>query len=158
MRLPMRRSVHPLLIALFLGFAASAATNGKRAPKRYSPEQFRASNNEFGTSFSPNEQQLLVSSDRSGIYNVYTVPVSGGALKPLTHSTTESTFGVSFFPKDERVLYTRDQGGNENNHLYLIQLDGTERDLTPGEELRATFKGWSHDLSSFYVATNERNP
>jgi dipeptidyl aminopeptidase/acylaminoacyl peptidase len=60
-------------------------------------------------------------------------------------------------PKDDRILYTRDSGGDEQNHLYLRNPDGTEKDLTPGK-LKASFLDWKRDLSGFYVTTNERDP
>ena len=85
------------------------------------------------------------------------VPVAGGAATPLTESKNDTTLLVAAFPLDGRFLYTRDQGGNERNHLYVKQADGTERDLTPGEKLKARFVGWTHDGSGFYVATNERD-
>ena len=37
------------------------------------------------------------------------------------------------------MLITRDQGGNELNHLYVLAEDGAERDLTPGDKLKAQF-------------------
>ncbi|WP_418887394.1 DPP IV N-terminal domain-containing protein, partial [Klebsiella pneumoniae] len=71
--------------------------------------------------------------------------------------TKESTYAVSYFSNDARFIYTYDRGGNENNHLYLRELDGTERDLTPGEKVKANFLGWSHDRKSFFFSTNERD-
>ncbi|HPW05186.1 MAG TPA: hypothetical protein PK173_13335, partial [Dokdonella sp.] len=64
---------------------------------------------------------------------------------------------MSYFPADERKLVTRDQGGNELDHLYVIELDGSEKDLTPGDKLKADFLGFNHAGSAFYVATNERD-
>ena len=84
--------------------------------------------------------------------------MTGGAASQLTNSAKESTFAVSYFPSDARFIYTYDRGGNENNHLYLRELDGTERDLTPGEKVKANFLGWSHDRKSFFFSTNERDP
>ncbi|MFN2408252.1 MAG: hypothetical protein ABR594_19575 [Pyrinomonadaceae bacterium] len=63
----------------------------------------------------------------------------------------------SYFPNDARILYTYDRGGNENNHLYVRELDGTERDLPPGDKTKASFLGWSHDRKSFFFSTNERD-
>ncbi|MFZ2986705.1 prolyl oligopeptidase family serine peptidase, partial [Ideonella sp.] len=57
-----------------------------------------------------------------------------------------------------RILYTRDQAGNEQNHLYVRELDGRKRDLTPGDKLKASFEAWNADGSAFYVSTNERDP
>src|SRR3546814_9127016 len=65
------------------------------------------------------------------------------AAEPLTTSTTDSTFAISWFPNDARVLYSADQGGNELDHLYVREVDGTTRDLTPGEKVKAGFDGWS---------------
>ena len=66
----------------------------------------------------------------------------------------DTTFSVSYFPSDDRVLYTRDKSGDENNHLYVRELDGSEKDLTPGEKLKASFAGWRPDGSAFFVSSN----
>src|SRR3546814_17804496 len=76
----------------------------------------------------------------------------------MTTSTSDSTFAVSWFPNDARMLYSADQGGNELDHLYVREVDGTTRDLTPGEKVKAGFDGWSADGKSFYLQTNERDP
>src|SRR5262249_24881143 len=64
---------------------------------------------------------------------------------------------IGYFPADDRILYTRDKGGDEKNHLYVRELDGSEKDLTPGDNLKAAFHGWSHAGDAFYVRTNERD-
>lgn len=111
----------------------------------------------LGASFSADEKRILFSSNASGIFNAYTIPVDGGTPEPLTRSAVESTFSVSFFPHDDRVLFTRDRGGDENNHLLLREMDGTEKDLTPGTGLKAQFMGWRADGSAFFVSSNERD-
>lgn len=138
--------------------AKQTAVTSKAAPKRYTIEQFMATTSVSGASFSADETRILFSSNQSGIFNVYSMAVAGGAPQALTNSTTDSHYAVGFFPNDDRVLYTRDQGGNEQNHLYVRELDGTERDLTPGDKLKAEFADWAPDGSAFYVSTNERNP
>ena len=40
----------------------------------------------------------------------------------------------------------------------MIELDGVEKDLTPGEKLTASFTSWASDGKVFYVQTNERDP
>src|SRR5215831_8381807 len=90
-----------------------------RAIKQYTIEQFLNTISVGGSSFSPDEKSILVHSNKSGIYNVYAIPVSGGEMKQVTN-LTESTFSLGYFPIDSRVLYTHDQGGNENNHIYLL--------------------------------------
>src|SRR6266567_2205311 len=132
-------------------------TSASRAIKQYTIEQFLTTTAIGGSSFSPDEKSILFSSNKSGIYNVYSVPVTGGESMQLTRSRTESTFGIGYFPNDSRILYTHDQGGNENNHIYVLGADGKEKDLTPGDKLKAQFLGWTHDGKAFYIATNERD-
>lgn len=125
--------------------------------KRYTIDQFMATVNIGGASFSADESRILFHSNESGIFNVYAMPAGGGKPVQLTSSKTDSHYAVSFFPGDDRFLYTRDQGGNELNHLYVREIDGSEKDLTLGEKLKARFLGWSGDDTAFYVATNERD-
>ncbi|PZP35180.1 MAG: S9 family peptidase [Roseateles depolymerans] len=149
----------PALLAAAPAPAAVAAP--AKAAKRYTIEQFMATTSVGGASFSADESRLLFHSNASGIFNVYAVAVSGGKPVQLTDSKTDSCYSVSFFPQDDRFLYTRDQGGNELNHLYVRELDGRERDLTPGDKpehkLKAMFVGWTPDGTAFHVATNERD-
>ncbi len=149
--------VLPSLLFLSGGLCANDGKT-KRPFRQYTIEQFIATTTVAGASFSPDEKQILVSSNQSGIFNVHVVPVGGSQLVPITKSTTDSTYAVSYFPADSRVLYTRDQGGDENNHLYVLGTDGQERDLTPGEKLKARFAGWARDDKALFVLTNERDP
>src|ERR1700738_3992008 len=149
-----------LLSVMFLVQSGTLAQSAKAAPrqvKQYSIEQFLNTTRISGSSFSPDEKSILFSSNKTGIFNVYSIAVNGGEPRQLTHSTTESTYAISYFPNDSRILYTHDQGGNENNHIYLLDGDGKERDLTPGDKLKAEFHGWSHDGKAFYFMTNERD-
>jgi dipeptidyl aminopeptidase/acylaminoacyl peptidase len=146
------------LASLALVFAAPvfAAPPG-RPSKQYTIEQFLATTSISGASFSADEKKILFSSNKTGIYNVYSIAVTGGEPAALTRSTADTTVAVSYFPKDDRVLYTRDKGGDEKNHLYVQESDGSEKDLTPGENLKAIFAGWTHAGDGFYVETNERD-
>jgi dipeptidyl aminopeptidase/acylaminoacyl peptidase len=157
-RLAMRISTRRRLGALvLLAWPAPALLAAGRPSKQYTIEQFMATTAITGASFSADEKRLLFSSNQSGIYNVYSIPTAGGTAAPLTASATDSTFAISYFPRDDRVLFTRDQGGNEKNHLYVREASGTDRDLTPGEKLKAVFAKWSRDGDAFYAKTNERD-
>jgi len=126
---------------------------------RYPIEDFLGTTNFGGASWSPDGRKVLVSSNQSGVYNVYAIPAQGGAPVQLTSSATNAAFANGYFPRDERFLYSSDQGGNELTHVYVRETDGTAaRDLTPGEKLKANFVGWAKDERSFFVGTNERDP
>ena len=111
-----------------------------------------------GFAFSPDGSKVLISSDETGIYNAYTINIETGEQIALTDSTVDSVYVDSFFPNDERILYNADNGGDELNHVFVRELDGTVTDLTPTENTKAGFMGWSDDGSTFYVITNERDP
>lgn len=141
---------------------AQSKTNARRVParavKQYTIEQFMNTVRIGGSSFASDEKSILFHSNRTGIFNVHSIPVAGGGPTQLTRSTKESTYAVTYFPADARILYTYDKGGNENNHLYLREIDGKEIDLTPGDKVKANFLGWSHDQKSFFYSTNKRDP
>jgi dipeptidyl aminopeptidase/acylaminoacyl peptidase len=140
--------------------AAAAAPRAQPAPALYDAEAFFATTSYImpqGYAWSADDKQLLVSSDETGIFNVYGLPSAGEGKQPLTTSTVDSTFAVSWFPADARVLFTADRGGNEINHLYVREADGATRDLTPGDKSKAEFHGWSADKQHFFVTTNERD-
>jgi dipeptidyl aminopeptidase/acylaminoacyl peptidase len=124
---------------------------------RYSIEDFLATTNMSGTDFSHDGKRILVSSDRTGVYNAYAVPVAGGEPAQLTRSTTDAVMVRSWYPRDDRFLYVSDQGGNERTHVWVQALDGSVRDVTPGDDLKAEFLGWLHDQRSFFVQTNARD-
>ncbi|MGZ4983783.1 MAG: S9 family peptidase, partial [Chthoniobacterales bacterium] len=136
---------------------ATPAKSEKKG-RQYTIEQFMATTRVGGSAFSSDEKSILFHSNKSGIFNVYRIAVGGGDWQQVTDSKKESTYIVAAFPSDARLLYSHDQGGNENSHLYLRELDGKERDLTPGDKTKANFLGWSFDRKSFFFSTNERDP
>ncbi|WP_428268532.1 alpha/beta fold hydrolase [Haliangium sp.] len=124
----------------------------------YDAKAFHENTRVFGASFSHDESRLLVTMDETGVLNVYSQPVAGGEPVMLTQSTDDAHLGLSYFPADDRFLYAVDHGGNELDHVYVMEEDGSSRDLTPGDKLKALFYGWSGDKAHFYIATNERDP
>ena len=151
-----------ILATLAVLSGVATVTVEAATPKRYTIEQFMATTSLGGASFSADEKRVLFHSNATGIFNAYTLPVSGGTAplqpQPVTQSTTDTTYSVSFFPEDDRVLFTRDKGGDENNHLYVREINGTEKDLTPGEKTKASFFAWHPNGAAFYVSSNERDP
>ncbi len=134
-----------------------AAPHPEPMMAQYSAETFFDTTTLYGSSLSHDGSAVLVTSDASGIYNVYRYPVDGSAPTQLTQSTTDAIRGISWFPNDDRFLYTADQGGNELNHVYVQLPDGSSQDLTPGDNLKAMVAGWHEDQVHFYIMTNERD-
>jgi dipeptidyl aminopeptidase/acylaminoacyl peptidase len=126
--------------------------------QKYTIEQFYQNKAVYGGSFSYDESKLLVTSNETGIFNLYSLPVDGSPGTQITNSTEESFFAISYFPQDDRILYSADKGGNEIDHIYLIDLDGTTTDLTPWEEAKSNFYEWARDEQSFFFVSNKRDP
>ena len=122
----------------------------KTTPRQYTIEQFMATTRVGGSAFSADEKSILFHSNKTGIFNVYNAPVSGGDAKQLTNSTKESTYIVAAFPNDARFLYRHDTGGNENEHLYLRELDGSERDLRRAKKRKRIFSAGVSIGSRFF--------
>ncbi len=126
--------------------------------KQYTVDQFLDSVSIRGCSISHDDQSVLFTSNRSGVFNAWTMNIDGREARQVTTSNRENTHAISFFPNDGRILLRRDQGGDENDRLFVLEMDGTEFDLTPGDHVRAQFLRWSYDGRSFYIGTNERDP
>jgi dipeptidyl aminopeptidase/acylaminoacyl peptidase len=155
--LPSCGRIVPLLLAITGVKPGAAVAQRARPVPRYTIEQFMNTTAMFAASFSADERSILVTSDQSGVFNAYEIPVGGGTPRARTHSTTDGIFTVGYLPHDRRLLYLQGAGGNENDHLYLLDTTGTARDLTPGDSLKAVFIDWAGDDSSFFYATNGRD-
>src|SRR5690606_23125212 len=107
--------------------------------------------------FSSDNSKVLVTSNRSGIFNMYTTSAEGGELKPITQSDSASIYGISYFPDDDRILFRMDGNGDEIFKIFVKDSSGIKR-LTPEKNVRALFQGWAKDGKSFYYSSNERSP
>tara|TARA_R100000306_G_scaffold2022_2_gene5008 strand:- start:5073 stop:7013 length:1941 start_codon:yes stop_codon:yes gene_type:complete len=125
--------------------------------KTYSIEQFMGNENAFANGFSPDKSKVLITSNRSGVFNMYSVPTEGGDFMPITQSDSASVYGISYFPNDDRILFRMDGNGDEIFKIFVKDSTGIQR-LTPEQNVRALFQGWAKDGKSFYYNSNERNP
>ncbi len=125
--------------------------------KTYSIEQFMGNENAFANGFSPDKSKVLITSNRSGVFNMYSVPTEGGDFMPITQSDSASVYGISYFPNDDRILFRMDGNGDEIFKIFVKDSSVIQR-LTPEQNVRALFQGWAKDGKSFYYNSNERNP
>jgi len=129
-----------------------------REIQQYTIEQFMDNEAVGGGSFSSDNSKLLVSSNRSGIYNVYTIPATGGEMTAITASDSTSIFAESYFPNDDRMLLSADGNGDEIDHLFVRDLEGNIKDITPEKGAKSNFYGWSDDEQYLYFGSNKRDP
>ncbi|MCA9293880.1 MAG: S9 family peptidase [Phycisphaerales bacterium] len=152
-----------MMLSTVAGIALAASTSGlalaeqEGAPK-YDARTFFETTSFGGGSFNHNATKLLIHSDETGVFNCYEVDLKTGERTAVTHSQDTPNMAVTYFPKDDRFIYTADGGGDELNHLYVREMDGSVKDITPGQNLKAAFFGWGQDDNTFWVMSNERNP
>lgn len=146
------------LLTVVLGLLVACKQPAPTTPEigRYTITQFMDNESVMGGSLSPDKSNLLVTSNRSGIFNMYNIDVATGAFNTLTQSDSASVYAISYFPADERILFRMDGNGDEIYKLFVKDGDEITR-LTPAENVRALFYGWSSDDTSFYYATNQRD-
>ena len=154
----MRSKILIGLTIIMMVFVCACQQSRYREVKQYSIEQFMNTVSIRGSSFSPDETEILISSNQTGIYNAYKIPVEGGDPIQITNSENDAIFVYTYFPEDRRILYRSDKGGNEIHHIYLLEEDGTVKDLTPAKKARSLFYGWAYDEKSFFYGSNKRNP
>ncbi len=152
-------SMKYILSCLLLIFLISCKKETKEpvVQKTYPIEEFYKNTRVGGGNFSEDESKLLVHSDASGIFNVYEIDIETGEQKKITSSENDSFFSVDYVRGSGEIIYNADKGGNEIDHLYLLQKDGTTKDLTPGENEKAQFAGWSEDKKSMFYLSNNRD-
>ena len=78
-----------LLIPLCIVIVLSACQKSDyKEVQQYTIQQFMNTTSIGGSSFSADEKSILFSSDASGIFNAFIIPVEGGEAKQITQSTT----------------------------------------------------------------------
>ena len=152
----MKKSILILLGLLILYSCQEKNEKKENSVKQYTIEQFLENENSFANGFSSDKKNVLLTSNRSGIYNMYTTKSEGGELIPITKSDSASVFGISYFPEDDRILFRMDGNGDEIFKIYMKDSSGI-KNLTPINDVRALFRGWSEDGKSFFYGSNERD-
>ncbi len=147
-----------LALVLFCTLLISCSEKKPIEVKQYSIDQFYKSTRIIGGAFNADETKLLIGSDKTGIFNVFEITIADSSRKQITQSTVESFFAMDYVPGTGKILYGADKGGNEIDHIYLLEEDGTTRDLTPGDNAKSGFIGWSKNKKFMYYGSNKRDP
>ncbi len=95
-----------------------------------------------------------------GLLNVWVRPIGGGEAVPVTRDTDRGVMGYSWTRDSKHILYSKDQGGDENHHVMIVDVpgDGTARDLTPFDGVRASIVSVPRATpDQIIVSTNRRD-
>ena len=91
--------------------------------------------------------------------NVYVRDIATGEEKRVT-SATERDIAGFFWKGNGKVVFVQDSGGDENFHIYITDIKGSEaRDLTPFEKVRAGIvDDLEDDPNHMVIDMNKRDP
>ncbi len=105
--------------------------------------------------FPPTGRSLYFISDASGVPQLWTVSLSGGAAHQATffHERVQQ---AECSPVDGRVIFGMDTGGDEHQQLYLFE-DRNAIPLTNDPETIHNFGAWSPDARSIAYSCNRRD-
>jgi dipeptidyl aminopeptidase/acylaminoacyl peptidase len=132
----------------------------RKSPPRF--EQFYAIRRFQPTlAFSPDGRKLLFSSDISGQFNLWRVPVRGGWPQQLTTFQEESVRSVSVSPDGELLVVAADRHGDEFHQLLALPARGGWPEAwTDAPQVQHFVKGegWSPDGRLLAYAANAETP
>jgi Tol biopolymer transport system component/acetyl esterase/lipase len=78
-----------------------------------------------------NPDRLLVVSNESGIYELYSYHLPSDSLKRLTRRPSGTVYGM-ISPDGRHIYYMNDREGNETGHIVRVPFEGGEvQDMTP---------------------------
>ncbi len=109
---------------------------------------------------SPDGTMLSWIAPWEGLLNVWVRPMAGGDAVPVTNDTDRGVMSYSWTRDSRHILYSKDQGGDENHHVMCVDVpgDGTPRDLTPFDGVRASIVSVPRATPGhIIVSTNRRD-
>ena len=124
-------------------------------------EQFFAVRRFSGVLAFTDSAHVLFSSNISGQFNLWSVPVGGGWPDQLTAFTDSTVRSAAVSPRDGTIVLCADRDGDEFHQLFLIDPDrGWPEQLTDAPEVQHLIgsDAWAPEGSRFAYAANARKP
>jgi len=89
--------------------------------------------------------------------HVYVKEIATGKVQRVIEEKDELIRGYGW-KNNERLVYAMDQGGNENDHIYAVNIDGTNNiDLTPYEGVKAGILNSLKDQKDYIIIMMNKN-
>ena len=141
-----------ILAATALPLAAQLAPDSLTAQVKRMAEVGSA----FSPTFAPDGKRLAFVANWSGVPQLWTVDVDGGAPRQLTH-LSDQIGDVAWSPAGDRLAFLMAPGGGMNSQVYVVAPDsGDPERLTDGGKETNGLDGWSHDGARLALNSNRR--
>ncbi|MBQ7594123.1 MAG: S9 family peptidase [Synergistaceae bacterium] len=142
-----------ILASMPAGFALAAI------PPLLPMEDFFRNPDTAAFSISPDGTRLAFAKPWEHRMNVYIREIATGNEKRIT-SATERDIAGFFWKGNDKIIFAQDSGGDENFHVYVTDITGSEaRDLTPFEKVRAgILDDLEDDPVHMLIEMNKINP
>jgi dipeptidyl aminopeptidase/acylaminoacyl peptidase len=102
------------------------------------------------------ERKILIQQESGGISQAFLVDQPGGEPSPLTQHRSPVAWSCPS-PTRDRFVFASDNGGDENNHLYLFDLEtNSSRRFANGRWMNH-YALWSHSGRQLALSSNARN-
>ena len=108
--------------------------------------------------FSPNSHWILISSNSTGMNQLWKVPLAGGQPINLTSEEDAVSDGL-WAPDSTHIVFNRDYGGNEQYDVFLTTAQGGKpQNLTQSPKARDQAVGFSEDGGSLAYVSDAGKP
>ncbi|WP_299115658.1 S9 family peptidase [uncultured Winogradskyella sp.] len=125
--------------------------------KNYTPEQFAKNRYISGGSFSKKGHKLLYTSDETGLPAAWTYNIKTSKKTLLQRDSLNAVYSLTLYGEDDNLIYIMNPNGGRSMHIYAKEGVQTTN-ITPGENIRATWRGVNNDFSGIYYLSNVRSP
>jgi len=107
-----------------------------------------------GIDLSPDGSEVAFSWNRSGTFEIYSVPLDGERIFQLTDAKERSVW-PRWSPDARQLAFLRDRGGDEQFDIWLVDRDGEhERNLTNEPGVMHRDIAWSPDGTKLVYTAN----
>ena len=107
-----------------------------------------------GIDLSPDGSEVAYSWNRSGTFEIYSVPLDGERIFQLTDAKERSVW-PRWSPDARQLAFLRDRGGDEQFDIWLVDRDGEhERNLTNEPGVMHRDIAWSPDGTKLVYTAN----